>query len=117
MLLVVDAEPSLRGFTALCQRVASAMSDGAEVVQRRAIAQARLTSENAALAERLRTDIVTGVASRSARAVVLGGLRIGGAGRHAGRGARRGRPLHVRGEGRQAQNPRLSHAGGIASPR
>jgi diguanylate cyclase (GGDEF)-like protein len=66
MLLVVHAEPGLRGFTALCQRVASAMSDAAEVVLRRAIAQERLTSENAQLARRLRTDVVTGVASRAA---------------------------------------------------
>ncbi|MCW2968353.1 MAG: diguanylate cyclase and metal dependent phosphohydrolase [Solirubrobacteraceae bacterium] len=66
MLLVVHAEPGLRGFTALCQRVASAMSDAAEVVLRRAIAQERLTSENAKLAERLRTDVVTGVSSRAA---------------------------------------------------
>jgi diguanylate cyclase (GGDEF)-like protein/putative nucleotidyltransferase with HDIG domain len=66
MLLVVHAEPGLRGFTALCQRVATAMSDAAEVVLRRAIAQERLASENARLSERLRTDVVTGVASRSA---------------------------------------------------
>jgi diguanylate cyclase (GGDEF)-like protein len=66
MLLVVHAEPGLRGFTALCQRVASAMSDAAEVVLRRALAQERLSSENAKLAERLRTDVVTGVASRAA---------------------------------------------------
>ncbi|MCW2991363.1 MAG: diguanylate cyclase and metal dependent phosphohydrolase [Solirubrobacterales bacterium] len=66
MLLVVHAEPGLRGFTALCQRVASAMSDAAEVVLRRALAQERLASENAQLAEQLRTDIVTGVASRAA---------------------------------------------------
>lgn len=66
MLLVVHAEPGLRGFTALCQRVASAMSDAADVVLRRALAQERLALENARLAERLRTDVVTGVASRAA---------------------------------------------------
>jgi diguanylate cyclase (GGDEF)-like protein len=66
LLLVVHAEPGLRGFTALCQRVARAMSDGAEVVVRRALAQERLASENAALAQRLRTDVLTGVASRAA---------------------------------------------------
>jgi diguanylate cyclase (GGDEF)-like protein len=42
------------------------MSDAAEVVIRRALAQERLASENAKLAERLRTDVVTGVASRAA---------------------------------------------------
>ena len=66
MLLIVHAEPGLRGFTTLCQRVASNMSDAAEVVLRRALAQERLTSENAQLAQRLRTDVVTGVASRAA---------------------------------------------------
>jgi diguanylate cyclase (GGDEF)-like protein len=66
MLLVAHAEPGLRGFTVLCQRVASAMSDAAEVVLRRAVAQERLAAENALLAQRLRTDVVTGVASRSA---------------------------------------------------
>jgi diguanylate cyclase (GGDEF)-like protein len=66
MLLVVHAEPGLRGFTALCQRVASAMSDASEVVLRRALAQERLSAENAQLAARLRTDVVTGVASRAA---------------------------------------------------
>ncbi|MFL5843664.1 MAG: HD domain-containing phosphohydrolase [Solirubrobacteraceae bacterium] len=66
MLLIVHAEPGLRGFTALCQRVAGAMSDAAEVVLRRALAQERLSSENAQLAQRLRTDVVTGVASRAA---------------------------------------------------
>jgi len=66
MLLVVHAEPGLRGFTALCQRVARAMSDASEVVVRRAQAQERLAAENAELTERLRTDTLTGVASRAA---------------------------------------------------
>jgi diguanylate cyclase (GGDEF)-like protein len=66
VLLVVHAEPGLRGFTALCQRVAVAMSDAAEAVVRRGIAQERLKVENAELGERLRTDALTGVASRSA---------------------------------------------------
>jgi diguanylate cyclase (GGDEF)-like protein len=66
VLLVVHAEPGLRGFTALCQRVAAAMSDAAEAVVRRGIAQERLRDENARLGEQLRTDALTGVASRSA---------------------------------------------------
>ncbi len=66
VLLVVHARPGLRGFTALCQRVASAMSDAAEVVVRRGIAQQRLRLENARLAEQLSTDPLTAVASRSA---------------------------------------------------
>ncbi|MGO9754621.1 MAG: HD domain-containing phosphohydrolase [Solirubrobacteraceae bacterium] len=66
VLLVVHAHPGLRGFTALCQRVASAMSDAAEVVVRRGIAQQRLRLENARLAEQLSTDPLTAVASRSA---------------------------------------------------
>jgi diguanylate cyclase (GGDEF)-like protein len=66
VLLVVHAEPRLRGFTALCQRVARGMSDGADVVVRRALAQERLAAENARLAERLHTDALTGVASRAA---------------------------------------------------
>jgi diguanylate cyclase (GGDEF)-like protein len=66
VLLVVHAEPGLRGFTVLCQRVAAAMSDAAEAVVRRGIAQDRLRAENARLGEQLRTDALTGVASRSA---------------------------------------------------
>jgi diguanylate cyclase (GGDEF)-like protein len=66
ILLVVHAEPGLRGFTALCQRVATAMSDAAEAVIRRGIAQERLRAENIRLGEQLRTDALTGVASRSA---------------------------------------------------
>jgi diguanylate cyclase (GGDEF)-like protein len=66
MLLVVHAEPGLRGFTDLCQRVATAISEAAEPVVRRAIAQDELRAENARLAERVRTDALTGVASRSA---------------------------------------------------
>jgi diguanylate cyclase (GGDEF)-like protein len=70
-LLVVHAEPRLRGFTALCQRVARGISDGADVVVRRALAQERLAAENARLAERLHTDALTGVASRAAWEEVL----------------------------------------------
>ncbi len=66
VMLVVHADPGLRGFTALCQRVASGMSDAAELVVRRALAQQRLREENARLAEQVRTDALTGVASRSA---------------------------------------------------
>jgi diguanylate cyclase (GGDEF)-like protein len=65
-MLVVHAGPGLRGFTALCQRVAGGMSDAAELVLRRAIAQDRLRAENARLAEKVRTDELTGVASRAA---------------------------------------------------
>lgn len=70
-LLVVHTEPRLRGFTALCQRVARGISDGADVVVRRALAQERLAAENARLAERLHTDALTGVASRAAWEEVL----------------------------------------------
>jgi diguanylate cyclase (GGDEF)-like protein len=66
IMLTVHAEPALRGFTSLCQRVARGMSDAAEPVVRRAIAQERLREENARLALKLRTDALTGVASRSA---------------------------------------------------
>jgi diguanylate cyclase (GGDEF)-like protein len=66
VLLVVHAEPGLRGFTALCQRVAAAISDAAEAVVRRGMAQERLRAENARLGEQVRTDALTGVASRSA---------------------------------------------------
>ena len=70
-LLVVHAEPRLRGFTALCQRVARGISDGADVVVRRALAQERLAAENRRLSERLHTDALTGVASRAAWEEVL----------------------------------------------
>jgi diguanylate cyclase (GGDEF)-like protein len=66
ILLVVHATPGLRGFTELCQRVATGMSDAAEVVIRRADAQERLRDENARLARVVRTDALTGVASRAA---------------------------------------------------
>jgi diguanylate cyclase (GGDEF)-like protein len=66
VMMVIHADPGLRGFTALCQRVASEMSDAAELVVRRALAQQRLREENARLAEKVRTDALTGVASRSA---------------------------------------------------
>ena len=66
VMLVAHAQPGLRGFTDLCQRVASAISDAAEPVVRRAIAQDELRAENARLSERVRTDALTGVASRLA---------------------------------------------------
>jgi diguanylate cyclase (GGDEF)-like protein len=66
VLVVAHAEPVPRGFTALCQRVARAVSDAAEVVLRRTLAQEQLTVENADLARRVRTDALTGVASRAA---------------------------------------------------
>ncbi len=66
LMFVVHADPGLRGFTALCQRVAHGMSDAAELVVRRTIAQERLQEENARLAQVIRTDALTGVASRTA---------------------------------------------------
>lgn len=66
VMLLVHAQPGLRGFTALCQRVASGVSDAAELVVRRAVAQERLRAENARLTEKIRTDALTGVASRAA---------------------------------------------------
>ncbi len=66
VMLVAHAGGGLRGFTDLCQRVARAMSDAAEVVVRRAAAQERLQAENMRLTDRLRTDVLTGVASRAA---------------------------------------------------
>ncbi|HEV7364054.1 MAG TPA: HD domain-containing phosphohydrolase [Solirubrobacteraceae bacterium] len=66
VLVVAHAEPVPRGFTALCQRVARAVSEAAEVVVRRTLAQEQLTAENADLARRVRTDALTGVASRAA---------------------------------------------------
>lgn len=66
VLVVVHAEPRLRGFTALCQRVARGICDGADVVVRRALARERLASDNERLAQRLHTDVLTGVASRAA---------------------------------------------------
>jgi diguanylate cyclase (GGDEF)-like protein len=65
LLVVVHAEPRLRGFTALCQRVARGICDGADVVVRRAIAQERLSVENERLSHRLHTDVLTGVTSRA----------------------------------------------------
>ncbi|HWF74330.1 MAG TPA: HD domain-containing phosphohydrolase [Solirubrobacteraceae bacterium] len=66
VLLVAHTEPGLRGFTDLCLRVAAAISEAAEPVVRRVIAQECLQAENARLGEQLRTDALTGVASRSA---------------------------------------------------
>jgi len=66
VLVVVHAEPVPRGFTVLCQRVARAVSEAAEIVVRRALAQERLAVENADLARRVRIDALTGVASRAA---------------------------------------------------
>jgi diguanylate cyclase (GGDEF)-like protein len=66
VMLAIHAEPGRRGFTPLCQRVARGMSDAAELVLRRAIAQERLREENLRLMIKLRTDTLTGVASRSA---------------------------------------------------
>jgi diguanylate cyclase (GGDEF)-like protein len=76
VMLVAHAGSGLRGFTDLCQRVASAMSDAAEVVVRRSIAQERLQAENARLATQLRTDTLTGVASRTAWEEALRGQEM-----------------------------------------
>ena len=66
VLAVVHAEPRLRGFTALCQRVARGICEGADVVVRRALAQERLAADSERLAQRLHTDALTGVSSRAA---------------------------------------------------
>jgi diguanylate cyclase (GGDEF)-like protein len=65
-LVVAHAEPVRGRFTALGQRVAQAAAEAAELVVRRALAQERLTVENADLVRRVRTDALTGVASRAA---------------------------------------------------
>jgi len=65
-IFVVHAEPRVRGFTSLCQRVARGIGDGADLVVRRALAQERLAAENKRLVERLQIDALTGVASRAA---------------------------------------------------
>ena len=66
VMVLVHADPVPRGFTMLCQRVARAVSEAAEIVVRRALAQEELTQENARLTHRVRTDALTGVASRAA---------------------------------------------------
>ena len=64
VLVTVHAQPSPRGFTNLCQRVARSVADGAELVIRRALAQEQLSRENASLERRASTDPLTGVANR-----------------------------------------------------
>jgi HD-GYP domain-containing protein (c-di-GMP phosphodiesterase class II)/GGDEF domain-containing protein len=72
MLLVIHAEPVLRGFTTLCRRVASSVADASETVIRRAAAQERLARENADLALRVRTDALTGTLNQDAwREIVM----------------------------------------------
>ena len=66
VMVLVHADPVPRGFTVLCQRVARAVSDAAEIVIRRALVQEELARENARLTHRVRTDALTGVASRAA---------------------------------------------------
>jgi len=66
VLLLVHADPTPRGFTLLCRRVARGMAGAAEIVIRRALAQEELAEENARLSHRVRTDALTGVASREA---------------------------------------------------
>jgi diguanylate cyclase (GGDEF)-like protein len=106
-LLVVHAEPRLRGFTALCQRVARGMSDGADVVVRRALAQERLATENARLAERLHTDALTGVASRAAWEEVLALEEL-----HRGRSGATSSLVVVDVDGLKSVNDRHGHATG-----
>ncbi|CAN5154874.1 hypothetical protein BH20ACT16_BH20ACT16_03320 [soil metagenome] len=106
-LLVVHAEPQPRGFTALCQRVARGISDGAEVVVRRALAQARLAAENARLAERLHTDTLTGVAKRAAWEEVLAVEEL-----HRGRSGATSSLVVVDIDGLQAVNDHAGHAAG-----
>ena len=66
VLVAVHAEPVLRGFTTLCRRIARAQGEAAEIVVRRALVQERLRQENRLLAQRVRTDPLTGVANRMA---------------------------------------------------
>ena len=66
VMLMVHADAVPRGFTMLCQRVARAITDAAELVIRRALAQEELAAENQRLELRVRTDALTGVASRAA---------------------------------------------------
>ena len=62
-LLLVHAEAAMRGFTSLCARVAHAACEAADAVVRRALAREALAIENAALAQRVRTDALTGLAN------------------------------------------------------
>lgn len=66
VLVMVHADKAPRGFTMLCRRVARAVAEAAEIVIRRSLAQEQLTQENARLSQRVRTDPLTGVASRTA---------------------------------------------------
>jgi diguanylate cyclase (GGDEF)-like protein len=66
VMLMVHADAVPRGFTMLCQRVARAITDAAELVIRRALAQEELAAENQRLERRVRTDALTGIASRAA---------------------------------------------------
>lgn len=66
VLLLVHADPTPRGFTTLCRRVARTVAEAAEIVIRRSLAHERLTTENELLSRRVRTDALTGVASRTA---------------------------------------------------
>ncbi|MBV9473863.1 MAG: diguanylate cyclase [Solirubrobacterales bacterium] len=108
-MLIVHAEPGLRGFTALCQRVAGAMSDAAELVVRRAIAQERLRTENVRLTEKVRTDELTGVASRSAWEEALGAEEL-----HRGRSGAPVSIVIVDVDELKAVNDELGHAAGDA---
>ena len=66
VLLLVHADAVPRGFTLLCRRVARAVAEASEIVIRRTLAQEELAEENARLSHRVRTDALTGVASREA---------------------------------------------------
>lgn len=66
VMLTAHTDAATRGSGTRHDRLAHGMADVAELVIRRAIAKDRLRDENARLAELLRTDALTGVASRSA---------------------------------------------------
>jgi diguanylate cyclase (GGDEF)-like protein len=66
VVLMVHADPVPRGFTNLCRRVARTAAEAAEAVIRRARVHEELSEENARLSQRVRTDALTGVASRAA---------------------------------------------------
>lgn len=66
VLVLAHADPTPRGFTLLCRRVAREVTEAANLVIGRTLAQEELTAENARLVRRVETDALTGVASRAA---------------------------------------------------
>jgi diguanylate cyclase (GGDEF)-like protein len=107
LLVVVHAEPRPRGFTSLCQRVARGISDSADVVVRRALAQERLAAENRRLAQMLQTDALTGVASRAAWEETLAVEEL-----HRGRSGARYSVVVVDVDGLKSVNDGDGHAAG-----